>query len=509
MNQVIAYKVNTLANLKPNAIVALKTAGENTFSLYVTDLQGAPHSLKLPATTGVQQIINTDGALQVVGSTNVVINLEPAILASINSALQVGDNISSLLNDAGYLTSFTETDPIFLASEASNFVVGDKANLDNQSGINAGDETTSTIQIKRPLKTITNKSLEGTGNIGIDYNELDNKPTIPSPITNHSGLSLDDGTNPHGTTKGDVGLSNVDNTSDIDKPISNATQTALNSKQNSLGFTPENVSNKENTTLDASPTKYPTNRLLKEVIDLKLDKVTTSGVERAYIINADGSQGTKITSDFNISADNGLNTSNDPKVVELGGRLTKNTVINTNGLGLYLKGGQGQGFIATSYQPEYSPGGSASVEIGIQGDSAYLKRGLQFFSNKIILKNDTIEQDYDRSFDYTDRSLVDKQYTDSVKQTTITTSRTALPSDNGKLIKIKGNATYKIDQSTLPTGWNVIVRTFAGATGTFLASWGTTFDAPTGLVLNPLKMCSIIKDSDDDKILINGETSLT
>ena len=50
-----------------------------------------------------------------------------------------------------------------------------------------------------------------------DYNDLDNKPTIPTVITNHSGLSLDDGTNPHGTTKSDVGLSNVDNTSDIDK----------------------------------------------------------------------------------------------------------------------------------------------------------------------------------------------------------------------------------------------------------------------------------------------------
>lgn len=50
-------------------------------------------------------------------------------------------------------------------------------------------------------------------------------------ITTHSGLTLDDGTNPHGTTKADVGLDNVDNTSDLDKPISTATQTALNLKQ--------------------------------------------------------------------------------------------------------------------------------------------------------------------------------------------------------------------------------------------------------------------------------------
>ena len=41
------------------------------------------------------------------------------------------------------------------------------------------------------------------------------------------------GTNPHGTTKADIGLSNVDNTSDLNKPISTAVQTALNGKANS------------------------------------------------------------------------------------------------------------------------------------------------------------------------------------------------------------------------------------------------------------------------------------
>ncbi|CUU46995.1 pyocin knob domain-containing protein [Clostridium beijerinckii] len=41
------------------------------------------------------------------------------------------------------------------------------------------------------------------------------------------------GTNPHGTTKVDVGLSNVDNTSDLNKPISTAVQSALNGKANS------------------------------------------------------------------------------------------------------------------------------------------------------------------------------------------------------------------------------------------------------------------------------------
>lgn len=40
-------------------------------------------------------------------------------------------------------------------------------------------------------------------------------------------------------------------------------------KQDNLGFTPENVANKANTTLDTSTTKYPTNRLVKEAVDAK------------------------------------------------------------------------------------------------------------------------------------------------------------------------------------------------------------------------------------------------
>lgn len=75
-------------------------------------------------------------------------------------------------------SNFIETDPLFQASEASLFVAGDKANLDNQSGVNTGDETTLSIKTKRPIKTINNESLEGSGNVQINYNDLDNLPTI-------------------------------------------------------------------------------------------------------------------------------------------------------------------------------------------------------------------------------------------------------------------------------------------------------------------------------------------
>ena len=70
--------------------------------------------------------------------------------------------------------------------------------IGNTSGTNTGDEDTSSIQTKRPLKTIEGLPLEGNGDIGL--------------------------------TKAMVGLGSADNTSDADKPISSATQTALNNK---------------------------------------------------------------------------------------------------------------------------------------------------------------------------------------------------------------------------------------------------------------------------------------
>ena len=181
--------LKTLSNLKPSRMIVVKGDSDTDFKLYVTDKQGTPFPIKdLSGQTVTIQ--NTDGNIDVTGITNITLNISPTLLATINSALQSGDNISELVNDAGYITSFTETDPLFQASEASLFVAGDKANLDNQSNINTGDETTSSIQTKRPIKTINGDSLEGAGNITIDYNDLDNIPTTFTPST-HTHVEAD------------------------------------------------------------------------------------------------------------------------------------------------------------------------------------------------------------------------------------------------------------------------------------------------------------------------------
>ena len=83
-------------------------------------------------------------------------------------------------------------------ADTNAFTDAEKAVVGNTSGTNTGDETTASIQTKRPLKTIEGQSLEGSGDIDL--------------------------------TKSDVGLANVDNTSDADKPVSTAQQTALDGK---------------------------------------------------------------------------------------------------------------------------------------------------------------------------------------------------------------------------------------------------------------------------------------
>ena len=137
--------------------------------------------------------------------------ITPSTDLSYVSEASSGTIFSSTGNDA--------TIPLADITNAGLLSPSEKSKINNLSGVNTGDETTSSIQAKRPLKTIEGQSLEGTGNIDLN--------------------------------KSDVGLSSVDNVADINKPISNATQTALDIK--------ENLSNKQNSlVVDGTGIKYPT-----------------------------------------------------------------------------------------------------------------------------------------------------------------------------------------------------------------------------------------------------------
>jgi hypothetical protein len=155
MAQVTAYKVDTLVGVKPEAIVALKVPNENKFELYITNKLGVPYPLSTTGTSGgINNIVNTDGELNISGSSTITINVSNALLTTINSALQAGDNISNLVNNVGYITS------VMLPTNTSDLV-------------NDGADGTSTYVEADEL---------GAAAFSNSYNDLNNLPP-PTDIT--------------------------------------------------------------------------------------------------------------------------------------------------------------------------------------------------------------------------------------------------------------------------------------------------------------------------------------
>ncbi len=147
-----------------------------------------------------------------------------------------------------------------------------------------------------PIETINltiNKTTVGLSNV--DNTSDDNKPVSSAQAT-AIGIVQDDidthesrTDNPHIVTKAQVGLANVDNTSDVNKPVSSAQQTALNAKQNSLGFTPENVSNKATDFSTLNDTLYPSVSATNSRINsLVASAIATAG---ASYLTKDGNTG--------------------------------------------------------------------------------------------------------------------------------------------------------------------------------------------------------------------------
>lgn len=81
------------------------------------------------------------------------------------------------------------------------------------------------------LSLVTNAVISATDSVLIAFGKLQAQITANlSTLTSHTSNT----SNPHATTKAQVGLGNADNTSDANKPVSSATQTALDGKQATL-----------------------------------------------------------------------------------------------------------------------------------------------------------------------------------------------------------------------------------------------------------------------------------
>jgi hypothetical protein len=77
-----------------------------------------------------------------------------------------GNGVSGTSTDP--ILSFPDADEVVDSSTVNKFATQAQLNtIDNQSGTNTGDETTTTIQTKRPIKTVNGQTLEGSGDIPI------------------------------------------------------------------------------------------------------------------------------------------------------------------------------------------------------------------------------------------------------------------------------------------------------------------------------------------------------
>ena len=116
-----------------------------------------------------------------------------------NNLVNKGDTLNKLRESVNTNTTAMES---HLVDENCHLSTGDRAKLENITE-NATKVSASDVN----------------GNIVVDNEEV--------TVYTHPA-----GTNPHGTTKSDVGLGNVDNTSDMDKPISTAVQEAISTHEN-------------------------------------------------------------------------------------------------------------------------------------------------------------------------------------------------------------------------------------------------------------------------------------
>jgi hypothetical protein len=162
MKEVKHYKTKILpARPIPDSIIYVKADGDTKVTTYITDINGVPYLLKddVDSDYGVQTIYNTDGSIIVAGVDNIRISLSSVLQAMIANAIPTGANISTLVNDVGYITATELSTTITITKKAGEnistgmaVVIGsnefiykyDITNI-NHAGLSCGITKTSAI----------------------------------------------------------------------------------------------------------------------------------------------------------------------------------------------------------------------------------------------------------------------------------------------------------------------------------------------------------------------------
>lgn len=260
-NQSTTYtkaETNTLLDAKQATITA-----SNGVQKVGVDVRG------VDATTlakGVVQLSNTyNGTSQILATTEKALSDGLAIkqnAITIGTAAQYFKGDLSLGNFASDAQSATVENAI--NSGVTNKAPSEKAVFD-------------ALALKAPLASPT-----FTGSVKVPTPSLDSE-AVPKSYADglQRVLSAFGRTGVVTAQSGDYSAIQITNT-----PAGNISATSVqaaineldNEKQPNIGYTPENVANKENITLDTSSTKYPTNNLVKTYTDAKVEDQIIDGV---------------------------------------------------------------------------------------------------------------------------------------------------------------------------------------------------------------------------------------
>lgn len=167
----------------------------------------------------IESITFNGSAVPVDASKNAAIAYSAPVI-SVNGntgavTISVPTKVSDLTNDSGFITSYTETDPVFSASVAASITSADITAWNGKSTFSGSynDLTDKPTLFSGAYADLTGKPNLATVATSGDYDDLSNKPAIPTVPSNVSAFTNDAGyTTNIGTvtsTGGDVTVNNI------------------------------------------------------------------------------------------------------------------------------------------------------------------------------------------------------------------------------------------------------------------------------------------------------------
>ena len=176
-----------------------------------------------------QRVLEASSTTNLAEGTNLYFT-NTRVYTKVKSTLLAGSNTSITFDDALQTITIASQGNVQSVNTKTGAVV--LTTTDISEGTNEY-HTSARVRavILTGLSLVTNAVISATDSVLIAFGKLQAQITANlSTLTSHTSNT----SNPHATTKAQVGLGNADNTSDANKPISNATQTALNAKENTI-----------------------------------------------------------------------------------------------------------------------------------------------------------------------------------------------------------------------------------------------------------------------------------